>query len=111
MSTFPIALADGSGRPVNVDFTFAGEIRAKVWGVADIDADVYRTRAGWVWSAQVAVAKWIPLPEWQIVEDHTHELVKGRPRKKQGVAASEGEAKEAAGEWIRSKLPAPKAAA
>lgn len=102
---FPIVVKDGMGRDVSIRFTFAGEIRADVFGVGEIAADVYESRAGWKWSARVVPVKWIPFPPERVVEDQTGGFEPGEPQTESGTDVSEDAAKDAAGRWIASLLP------
>ncbi len=102
---FPIVITDGLGDEVSINFTFAGEIRAEVFGVGEIAADVFESRAGWKWSARVMLLKWVPRPPERVVEDETGDYVPTSPRTGGGVADSEVAAKDAAGRWIVGQLP------
>jgi hypothetical protein len=101
---FPIVVKDGNGRDASIRFTFAGEIRAEVFGVGEIAADVYESRAGWKWSARVVLVKWVPRSPERLVEDETGDYEPTAPRTESGTAESEEAAQIAAGRWIASLL-------
>ena len=103
---FPIVVKDGSGRDVSINFTFAGEIRADVFGVGEIAADIYESRAGWKWSARVVLVAWKERPPEQVREDQTGDYVAGEPQTQSGTANTETAAKDAAGRWIVEQLGA-----
>lgn len=102
---FPIVVRDALTDAVEITFNFAGEIRANVFGVGTVAADVYESRAGWRWAARVALAKWVPRPPWKVVEDETGDFVLGPSQESGGDADSEESAKVAAGRWIAALLP------